>query len=508
MNSIYDELRAAIHSVWNRRWLALAVAWGVCLLGWLVVAMVPNSYESRARIFVQLDDALAEQIGIGLGDRKRDIDRVQQTLTSAINLEKVVRSTQIGKDITSPKQMESAVLGLAKTIKVTSQQDNLFEITAVSRSGGLSDSQNAKLARDIVQKMIDIFREENMTGGRGEMSETLDFMNTQLADRQKELEAAEARRTAFETQHPEMVQGGVGAIQRLEAGRSELRGVDADLAAAQSALAAINGQLSGTPQTLAGVGPSGGARGALAQASAELSGMRARGMTDNHPDVIAIKNQLASLRAMVAAEGNTVVSGVPNPAYSSLVSIKAERQANVQSLQSRRASLQAEVAGLTSNQISNPQLAAEAQRIGRDYDVLKTQYDKLLQDREQLRLRGQVETERNSIKFQVVDPPTTPRAPAAPNRPLLLFGVLIVGLGAGVGSAFAIGQLRSTFSTTAKLQQAIGLPVLGSITETLNEAGRELRRRRWHQFLGGSAALGVVFIVLLIVEFIQVRMVA
>ena len=136
MNSIYDELRAAIHSVWHRRWLALAVAWGVCLLGWLVVAMVPNSYESRARIFVQLDDALAEQIGIGLGNRKRDIERVQQTLTSAVNLEKVVRSTRIGEDITSPKQMEDAVLGLAKAIKVDSQQDNLFEITAVSRSGG------------------------------------------------------------------------------------------------------------------------------------------------------------------------------------------------------------------------------------------------------------------------------------------------------------------------------------------------------------------------------------
>ena len=508
MNSIYDEIRAAIHSVWNRRWLALTVAWGVCLLGWLVVAMVPNSYESRARIFVQLDDALAEQIGIGMSNRKRDIDRVQQTLTSAINLEKVVRSTQIGKDITSPKQMESAVLGLAKAIKVTSQQDNLFEITAFSRSGGLSDAQNAKLAQDIVQKMIDIFREENMAGGRGEMSETLEFMNTQLADRQKELEAAEARRTAFESQHPEMVQGGVGALQRLEAGRAELRGIDADLAAAQSALAAINGQLAGTPQTIAGVGPSGGARGALAQASAELAGMRARGMTDNHPDVIAIKNQLASLRAMVAAEGPNNVSGVPNPAHSSLVSIKAERQANVQSLQSRRASLQTEVATLTSNQISNPQLAAEAQRIGRDYDVLKQQYDKLLQDREQLRLRGQVETERNSIKFQVVDPPTTPRAPTAPNRPMLLFGVLLVGLGAGVGAAFAIGQLRSTFSTTAKLEQAIGLPVLGSITETLNEAGRELRRRRWRQFVAGASALGVVFVVLMVVEFIQVRMVA
>lgn len=508
MNSIYDELRAAIHSVWNRRWLALAVAWGVCLIGWLIVATIPNSYESRARIFVQLDDALAEQIGIGLGDRKRDIDRVQQTLTSAVNLEKVVRSTRIGKDITTPKQMESAVLGLAKAIKVTSQQDNLFEITAFSRNGSISDAQNAKLAQDIVQKMIDIFREGNMSGGRGEMTETLDFMNQQLADRQKQLEAAEARRTAFEQQHPEMVQGGASSLQRLESARSEMRGVDADLAAAQSALAAINGQLAGTPQTIAGVGPAGGARGALAQATAELAGMRARGLTDNHPDVIALKNQLASLRAMVQAEGNNAVSGTPNPAYSSLVSIKAERQANVQSLQSRRASLQAEVSGLTSTQISNPQLAAEAQGISRDYDVLKQQYDKLLQDREQLRLRGQVETERNSVKFQVVDPPTTPRGPTAPNRPMLLLGVLIMGLGAGVGAAFAIGQLRSTFSTTAKLEQAIGLPVLGSISETLNEADRHLRRRRGRQFVAATAALGAIFVLLLIVEFVQVRMVA
>jgi hypothetical protein len=43
MNSIYDEVLAALHSIWHRRWLALAVAWGVCVLGWLAVAMVPNS---------------------------------------------------------------------------------------------------------------------------------------------------------------------------------------------------------------------------------------------------------------------------------------------------------------------------------------------------------------------------------------------------------------------------------------------------------------------------------
>ncbi|MGE3690756.1 MAG: XrtA system polysaccharide chain length determinant [Novosphingobium sp.] len=508
MNSIYDEIRAAIHSVWHRRWLALAVAWGVCLLGWMVVAMVPNSYQSKARIFVQLDDALAEQIDIKLNDRKRDLDRVQQTLISAVNLEKVVRSTRLGNDITTPRQMEGTILGLAKNIKVVNQQDNLFEITAESHNGSLSDAENAKLAQDIVQKMIDIFREENMSGGRGEMNDTLEFMNKQLADRQTQLEQAEQRRRAFEAQHPEMIQGGAAGIARLEAARSELRGVDGDLAAAQSALAAINGQLAGTPPTLAGSGPTGGARGALGQAMAEMAGMRARGLTESHPDVIAIKNQIAALRAQVQAEGNTPSGGTPNPAYSSLESIKAERQANVQGLMSRRSTLQAEVSSLTSSQISNPEIAAEAQRISRDYDVLKQQYDKLLQDREELRLRGQVQNERNSVKFEVVDPPSTPRGPIAPNRPLLLFGVLIVGLGAGVGAAFALGQLRSTFATAARLEKSVGLPVLGAISQTVNEAGRALRRRRQRLFYAGAAGLGAIFVLLLAAEMIQVGMVA
>ena len=32
------------------------------------------------------------------GDRKRDVDRVRNTLTSAVNLEKVIRSTKLGDE--------------------------------------------------------------------------------------------------------------------------------------------------------------------------------------------------------------------------------------------------------------------------------------------------------------------------------------------------------------------------------------------------------------------------
>src|SRR5690606_30949104 len=95
-------------------------------------AMIPNSYESKTRIFVQLEDVLAQQVGIGSGSIKRDIERVRQTMTSSVNLEKVIRSTHLGDEITTPREMESAVAGLAKQIQVKSEKENLFEITATS----------------------------------------------------------------------------------------------------------------------------------------------------------------------------------------------------------------------------------------------------------------------------------------------------------------------------------------------------------------------------------------
>jgi uncharacterized protein involved in exopolysaccharide biosynthesis len=166
---------------------------------------------------------------------------------------------------------------------------------------------------------------------------------------------------------------------------------------------------------------------ALAQAEATLAQYRAQGLTDQHPDVVTITRQIATLRERAAADNGQ--SGTQNPAYTSLVSMRSQRLANVQALESRAAALRAEISSIMSSQAQEPGVSAEAQRISRDYEVLRTQYEELLQDREELRLRGQVETERSAVQFEVVDPPSTPRVPAAPNRPLLLFGVLVLGLG-------------------------------------------------------------------------------
>jgi len=499
MNGLYEEFRIAVHSVWQRRWIAMAIAWVICLVGWLAVAMIPNTYESQAKLFVQTKSILPENTGVNPAEQQKQIDTVQQTLTSAANLEKVVRGTDLGKGLVTPREIEGAVNGLRSAIKIKSEQSNLFEISATMTASGRSDGEAANLSRAVVQKLIDLFVEENLAGGRGETSDTLRFLNEQIAKRQKELEIAEQKRVKFETENLGMLPGIGSVSQRLEQGRVEINQIDSQLIAAQSALAAINGQIAGTPQTIAG--GTTGAVNPLAQAQGELAGMKARGLTDQHPDVQAIKNQIAALKA--AGAGASTAYGVPNPAYSSLISMKAERQAAVSALQQRKASLQGEMNAMVAKQIQEPGVAAEQARIARDYEVLKAQYDKLLADREQVRLRGQVETQTDAVRFDLITPPSSPRTPIAPKRPLLLAAVLFAGIAGGIGGAFALGQLSASYPTSAKLEAASGLPVIGSISQMLTQAQRDERKRKLRIYIGSGGALVGVFLVLLIIEFIQ-----
>jgi polysaccharide biosynthesis transport protein len=83
MNNLYEEVQIILHGLWQRRWVALAVAWGVCLLGWLAVALVPNVYQSRARVFVQMESILPGSLGTTPLDQQKALDQVRQTMTSA-----------------------------------------------------------------------------------------------------------------------------------------------------------------------------------------------------------------------------------------------------------------------------------------------------------------------------------------------------------------------------------------------------------------------------------------
>ena len=500
MGNLYDELRAALHAVWMRRWIALAVAWGLCLAGWFVVSQMPNRYESHARVFVQLRQLLPTQGVESQIEQQKDLDRVRQTLTSTVNLVKVVKGTDLARTVSNDRQVLERAAGLQQAIKLTAQQDNLFEITVTASSG--------KLARQIAQKLIDIFVEDNLADDRDATSQSLKFLDDQLAARQTALQEAEAKKNDFQARYLGSLPGTGSINDRISQARTQLATVESDLAAAQSGLNTVNAQMAGTPANVAGMSggaTAGPARARLAAIQGQLAEARGRGWTDNHPDVIALKSQLA--QAQAAAQREPVSGGggggANNPLYLSLQSMRADKVATVAALTQRKSAIEGDLAKLQAAMTDNPAAAAEQATIDRDYQVLKDQYDKLLADREQVRIRSSAQNETDAVKFSVIDPPTQPRAPTAPNRLLLLTGVLIAGLGAGVVAAFALAKLKTTYSTAGRLERATGMPVIGSIGEVVTSAQIALRRKRLTLFAGGFAALAIAYVGLVGVEFLQ-----
>ncbi|MGZ8420626.1 MAG: XrtA system polysaccharide chain length determinant, partial [Allosphingosinicella sp.] len=309
----------------------------------------------------------------------------------------------------------------------------------------------------------------------------------------------------FEQRYLGLLPGEGSIASRMGAARTELAGIEQQLMQAQSSLAALRSQLGATPSSmpmLGGDGGGGGARGQLAALEAQLAQSAAQGWTDSHPDVVRLRNQIARLKPLAAREP-VGAGSMPNPSWVSLRAMVAEKEGQVNAAATRKAQLQGDLAQLGTRQASEPGVAAEQERLNRDYDVLKRQYDKLLEDRAQVRLRSDVRSQTDAVKFKVIDPPSQPSVPMTPNRPLLLTLILFVGLGAGAGAAYMLGQIQTTFPTQTRLADATGLPVLGSIGQVFTDAARARHRQRLLWLGGGAGALGAAWAVLLAVEFWQ-----
>ena len=505
MDGLFDQIRIALHQIWRRRWLAMGVAWGICVLGWSAIALIPSSYEAKARLFVQMQSILPNQIGITADERNNQLLRLKQTLTSNENLVRVVRRTDLNTLVSSERDLAGVVTALRERITITAQPDGGIEIKATSNISGFSNGQNARTAAGTVQALIDLFVEQNLSGDRRETGQSLQFYDEELARRQVALQEAEQRRVEFEQRYLGVLPGSGSIQDRMGAAQAEMSNLEQQIAAAGASVNAMRAQLAATPRTLAGVSDnSATATGQVAALEGQLNRNLAQGWTESHPDVIALRQQIARLRPMAAQEqrsGNT--GGIANPSYSSLQAMLAEREATLSAATTRRAQLQADLGQLSSRQSTAPGLAAEQSRLTNDYNVLKQQYDQILANREQVRLRSDVQSRTSPMTVQVVEPPSVPRAPASPNRPVFLTIVLILGVGAGVAAAFLAGQLQTTFPTQRKLAEVTGLPVFGTVSELVTPRERSRRRQRLVWLGGAGAALAASWAVLILVEFWQ-----
>jgi polysaccharide chain length determinant protein (PEP-CTERM system associated) len=466
-----------LKAAWRRRWLGVAVAWLVCAVGWVAVFLIPNQFESSARLYVDGDlvlTPLLRGLTIDTGPVSQ-LDMLQRTLLSRPNLEKLVSKTDLDLSVKSPSDRERLVASLASDIRVIPQTRNLFTITY--------RDPNPRTAHDVVQTLLTIFVESATGGSRSDMENARRFLEHQISSYEQQLRAAEKRRIDFRYKYGDMLpaDNGNGPLTALEAARGQIRSLESQLQDATVRRDKLAKEVASTPPLVVvekggPMDPTGNPQ--LRAAEEQLHALLFK-FTDEHPDVIAQRKLIEFLKkspnpdakappGQAAAGGTTtpLVAGqrsLPNPVYEQVKLRLVDAEGAVASLQRQREDTIASVARLEKIQHDQPGLMAEYQNMDRDYGVLRRNYEELLGRLESANMSQAAETQADKVKLDVIDPPEVPRLPVAPKRLMMISGVLLAGLGVGAAFTILLGQLEQTFATVDDLRK-LGLPVLGGIS--------------------------------------------
>lgn len=143
--------------------------------------------------------------------------------------------------------------------------------------------------------------------------------------------------------------------------------------------------------------------------------------------------------------------------------------------------------------------------IARDVDVNTQIYNMLLQRLETARITQRLQTSKEGTRYTILDPPRIPLSPTKPNRVLIGFLGLFLGVGAGVGMVIMRELLDKSFIDVEEAKQFLGTPLLGAISKINTEINIRMQREKELWVYSLSFVIGVVMIVLTkaIVNFLQ-----
>ncbi len=481
---------------WRHRWKALLLAWLICLPGWVAVYSLPSKYQANARIYAD-PEALLGSLLRGLAadsTQASQVDMLQRTLLSRPNLERVIARTDLDLRVHDVTSRDALIARLARDIRISPQTRQLFRIDYTDH--------DPKIAHSVVRTVVNLFLESAASSDRQQMQAARVFINQQIASHETQLREAEMRRADFTARYVDILpSAALGGTSKLEQSRQKLGELRGHLQDANLRRDVLRQQLETTPATFAELQAAAGGSGnpRLAEAERQLRELRLR-LTDQHPDVAMQRAIIAELRAGGGSGGSNGAGtasrpqpsprgGMPNPLYEQIRLRIVDQDALIASLERQVRDETAESERLERLARTAPHVAAELQNMDRDYEIIRKNYETLLQRRESLEIAGAARNESDRMRIDVIEPPVLPTTASGPNRLVFAAGVLVVGLGAGAALVLLLIQLDRGFYTIHDLRGR-GLPVLGGISSATPPRGQAVATIT---FAGGVAMLLLVF---------------
>jgi polysaccharide chain length determinant protein (PEP-CTERM system associated) len=534
MKQELDRVLEEVRSAWRFRWLALAAASIVAVIGWIIVFTLPDRYAADARVFVDTRTALKPALQGLTTDQNVDaqINYVRESLLAGPQLEQIAKETGVLPDPVPDERTRSRILNLlsdriALTVVSAGNQGDDRGTAGTIYSFHFTDASRDRALR-VVQTLLTTFVEQTLGGKREGSEHAQRFLETQIKDYEQRLSSAEDRLAAFKKKNVGLMpseQGGYFA--QLQSETDAAKKAETDLSIALSRRQELDKQLhsdeaisaAGASIRLPGANGMSGGNDTLSriqQAQAKLDELLLK-FTDQHPDVIAAratldelkKRRVVELASLRRGDASAIASSGAgnNPVYQNIQLELNKEDVEIAALRREWAQHQNTVAELRARLNSAPQVEAEFQQLNRDYDVNKAQYAALLASYQKARL-GERADNAGSVRFEVVLPPTAPATPVWPRRAMLLAGIWAASMLLGGGVAYGLHILQPIVSSVAAVNELTRFPVLGVVSVAFpTRQRREFRRDMW-RFSAAMACLVGALVVALALNWAGARLTA
>jgi polysaccharide chain length determinant protein (PEP-CTERM system associated) len=369
-----------------------------------------------------------------------------------------------------------------------------------------------ELARKVNSDLTTLFIAENVQAQRQLSENTTAFLENQLADAQANMAAQEAKVAAFKAKHLGELPGQLESNVQILAGlQNQLQNTQQTLDAAKQQKLYLESLLqqyqsaTTSTQTL---------EQELLDLHHRLRDLQSR-YTDEHPDIIALKDMIAKTEKLKKQAENEMASNQKDPqtrpavdaaamgevqrgSPTSMMQAQGQLEANrleILNDQRRERDLESQISAYQARLNSTPETEEELTNISRGYEESKSNYNSLQQKQMQSQLATSLEHQQQDEQFRIVDPPSLPDKPSAPNHLWFSMGGLIAGICLGLGLATILELTDVRVRQEKDLEGIVPVRVLVGIPRLSTPKEDYFRvREKWAE-LGAAVAL-VMLIVL------------
>lgn len=433
----------ALGIVKRRMWSGIAVFATTLSLAIPIAMFLPDVYRGVTTVLIENQDASAAFARGAVPELETRMMTIQQELLSRTRLTRLIEELNLYPSWRRHATMEAVVEKMRRDIHVELARTDRGRPTTIGLKIsyiGLDPKSSAAVPNALAQLYVD----ENTRMREGQTSEMARFLKTQLDDARAQVDIQEKRVDAFKQSRagelPEQVSINMVALERLN---QQLRQNADD----QQKLRDRQQRASGITTSESDVDP-------LQALKTKLADLQTR-YTDQHPDVIRTKAQLADLQRELAAKPPTPRRAVHAPV--------TELDNELAALKRDEARIRTDIAENERRIQSAPTVEQQLEQVERDYSSAKESYTSILKRYEEAQLADSMERTKSAESFRILDPAVLPTFPAAPNRMRLLILAAFFAISAGIGTMILLEQLDTSFHSVGDLRQFTSVPVLASI---------------------------------------------